>query len=191
MTVTLEPVDKGLRIPLQKPIVFIGRHPDCDVVLRRSRKVSRKHCCIVQANNGVIVRDLGSLNGVLVNGVRVRKQAPLRVGDELCVGDVRYIVTSGERVLSGATPAKTNGRRKLRPQEMAENQVAHQLADEELSQDVPVAIPDPAAKRDQDPAWRETPDAFPLVDDAGDEDDVIPLGESDEPLLDLRESDDS
>ena len=91
MSAFLVPLDPGLcLIPLEKAIVLIGRQADCDVSLTHSRKVSRKHCCVAQVNDTFVVRDLGSTNGVFVNGSRVRKEAGLSLGDELAIGDVRF-----------------------------------------------------------------------------------------------------
>lgn len=91
MSAFLVPLDPGLcLIPLEKAIVLIGRQADCDVSLTHSRKVSRKHCCIAQVNSTYVIRDLGSTNGVYVNGARVRKEAGLSLGDELAIGDVRF-----------------------------------------------------------------------------------------------------
>jgi hypothetical protein len=91
MSAFLVPLDPGLcLIPLEKAIVLIGRQADCDVSLTHSRKVSRKHCCVAQVNDSFVVRDLGSTNGVFVNGSRVRKEAALTLGDELAIGDVRF-----------------------------------------------------------------------------------------------------
>jgi len=41
-------------------------------------------------NNTVIVRDLGSTNGVSVNGTRVEKEAILTLGDEVTIGDIHF-----------------------------------------------------------------------------------------------------
>ena len=96
MALYLMPVEDGRPVVLDKAVLFFGRHPECDVVLNRSRKVSRKHCCVAQVNHQVLVRDLGSMNGVTVNGQRVRSQAPLSVGDELVIGDVAYFLREGK-----------------------------------------------------------------------------------------------
>ena len=96
MNVFLEPVSgKGLKIPMDKAIIFIGRHPDCDVVITRSRMISRKHCALVQIDKSFVIRDLGSTNGVKVNGERVQKEArfhPRRYSD-----DRRSLITSSGR----------------------------------------------------------------------------------------------
>ncbi len=93
MQVILEPVNgKGLKIPIDKAIIFIGRHPDCDIVITRSRTISRKHCAIVQVNDSLVLRDLGSTNGVRVNGKRVKKEARFTAGDTVMFGDLEYNV---------------------------------------------------------------------------------------------------
>ena len=72
MPAFLVPVEPGLVvIPLEKAIVLIGRESDCDVSLTQSRKVSRKHCCLAQVNNKIMARDLGSTNGIFLNGTRI------------------------------------------------------------------------------------------------------------------------
>ncbi len=100
MPAFLVPVDPGhCLIPLEKAIVLIGRQSDCDVSLTLSRKISRKHCCIAQVDNKYVVRDLGSTNGVFLNGTRIRKEATLSVGDDLMIGDVRFRVQTEPKVI--------------------------------------------------------------------------------------------
>ncbi len=82
------PVNRS--VPLDRPVLFFGRHPDCDVTPQGSVKVSRRHCCVAEASGRVRVRDLGSLNGTWVNDRAVRREAPLTPGDVLRVGDVAY-----------------------------------------------------------------------------------------------------
>jgi len=90
MAVFLESLNGGRQIVLDKAVMLIGRQSDCDVVLDNSRKVSRKHCALAQVNDRYVVRDLASMNGVTVNGERVKREAPLCVGDEIAFGDVRF-----------------------------------------------------------------------------------------------------
>lgn len=95
MAAFLVPVDPGLCvIPLEKAIVLIGRQADCDVSLTQSRKVSRRHCCLAQVNNQIIARDLGSTNGIYLNGERVKRQCRLKLGDEFMIGDLRFRLQS-------------------------------------------------------------------------------------------------
>ena len=88
MPAQLLSLEEGPHILLDKPIVLIGRHEECDIQLN-SRKVSRKHCCVAQVNDYFVVRDLGSTNGVRINGVRVQ-EGTLKPGDELMIGNYRY-----------------------------------------------------------------------------------------------------
>jgi predicted component of type VI protein secretion system len=91
MAAFLVPLEAGACvIPLEKAILLIGRQADCDVSLTTSRKISRKHCCIAIVNETVVVRDLGSTNGVSINGDKVTREGRLRMGDELSIGDVRF-----------------------------------------------------------------------------------------------------
>jgi transcriptional regulator with GAF, ATPase, and Fis domain len=68
----------------------VGRALDNDVHLPDSR-VSRHHCRIDRAEGGVRVTDLGSANGLVVNGVRTR-EAFVAPGDELWIGSARLVV---------------------------------------------------------------------------------------------------
>ena len=107
MPAFLVPVDSGqCLIPLEKAILLIGRQSDCDVTLTQSRKISRKHCCIAQVDNKYVVRDLGSTNGVFLNGTRIQKEATITIGDDLVIGDVHCRLQNEARLQSKATPAK-------------------------------------------------------------------------------------
>ncbi len=76
----------------------IGRSRDCDIVIA-SAEVSREHAEIRPADGGWIVFDLGSTNGVQVNGSTVGGVGsghPLQAGDTLNLGTVE-IAVEGER----------------------------------------------------------------------------------------------
>ena len=80
----------GPDLILDKPILLVGRHQECDVQIP-SRKISRKHCCIAQVEDHLVVRDLYSTNGVKINGTKV-PEGTLRHGDELTIGNLLYRV---------------------------------------------------------------------------------------------------
>lgn len=105
MPAVLVPIDQGKPIVLDKPIVLVGRHPDCDAVILNSRKISRKHCAVALVNNSFVVRDLGSMNGVWVNGTRVENQSPVGFGDELMIGDVRFLLEADKAAIGKAKSA--------------------------------------------------------------------------------------
>src|SRR5438128_6182576 len=81
-------ISDGPNILLDKPILLIGRHQECDIQIP-SRKISRRHCCIAQVNDHLVVRDLCSTNGIRINGVRV-PEGRLDAGDELTIANFRY-----------------------------------------------------------------------------------------------------
>jgi pSer/pThr/pTyr-binding forkhead associated (FHA) protein len=83
---------EGPTIPLDRPIVLIGRHPDCDVRID-SHKISRRHCCLVQTEDKLVLRDLGSTNGIYWNGQRV-EEAILAPDDEVQIGHLHYQVVT-------------------------------------------------------------------------------------------------
>ena len=91
-------VTESVRILVDKPILLVGRDSECDIQFD-SRKISRRHCCIAQIADQLIVRDLGSTNGIRINGVRVL-EGYLKAGDELAIGSHRYQV-SWESVPAG------------------------------------------------------------------------------------------
>ena len=96
----------GPSILIDKPILLFGRHQECDVQLN-SKKVSRKHCCIAQVNDYLVVRDLGSTNGIWVNGHKVAEER-LVPGDELVIGNFRYQVC-GDVLDRPPTKTRTEG----------------------------------------------------------------------------------
>src|SRR3954467_6163544 len=99
MPARLVALDEGPDIPLDRTMVVVGRHPQCDARLD-SLRVSRHHCCMTHDHGEVVVRDLGSTNGIRINGRRV-EMGRLRPGDELSIAPIRY------RVENSLVPAMT------------------------------------------------------------------------------------
>ena len=122
-------------IPIDKPVIFIGRDSECDVVLGDSRRVSRKHCCLAHVNNRLMVRDLGSMNGVWINGERIERTGTMQPGDELAIGDVRYRLSTQDNSDPQAhpDPAEAN------PDEANPDEASL----DEASLEFPVAVADP------------------------------------------------
>ena len=60
----------GMEHELDSPRVSLGRGPGVDLVFP-DPAMSREHACVEWARGGLRVRDLGSTNGVLVDGARV------------------------------------------------------------------------------------------------------------------------
>jgi len=134
MPAQLVALNDGPNILIDKPILLIGRHPECDIQID-SRKISRRHCCIAQVDDYLVVRDLDSTNGIRINGVRVI-EGKLLEGDELTVGNTRYRISWDEAI----------GRRPPRVQPVPPA-AAFDDDDDMLEEcDEPVALPDPGAR---------------------------------------------
>jgi ABC transport system ATP-binding/permease protein len=75
----------------------IGRAPAADFVVD-APLISRVHCRLTAApSDQLIVEDLGSTNGTLVNGQRVERSV-LRADDRLLIGRLEFVVSrSAER----------------------------------------------------------------------------------------------
>jgi len=69
----------------------IGRRAAADIVIDDAT-VSRRHALVLERDGGPVIADDRSLNGVYVNGRRVR-EAALHHGDEVQIGDrvMRYL----------------------------------------------------------------------------------------------------
>jgi pSer/pThr/pTyr-binding forkhead associated (FHA) protein len=81
----------GREIPIKGPKFFIGRAEDCHL-RPGSDLVSRHHCVVLVADDGVKVRDFGSKNGTFVNGEQVSPECQLLPGDRLVVGQLDFDV---------------------------------------------------------------------------------------------------
>jgi len=78
-------VTDGKRLVVGASGATIGRSRDCDVVLGDAN-VSRRHAELRPRGGGWMIADLGSTNGVAVNGARIERPQPLRRGDRIEIG---------------------------------------------------------------------------------------------------------
>ena len=93
MTAQLVAISEGPSIVLNKPILLLGRHEECDVQID-SQKISRKHCCIILLKDKAIIRDLGSTNGVSINGKKYLKVLLFQgMSYALAIANISYIGT--------------------------------------------------------------------------------------------------
>jgi predicted component of type VI protein secretion system len=81
----------GQVIPITAPKFIIGRADDCHLK-PRSELISRYHCAVISEEGYVAIRDLGSKNGVYLNGERVSMEHELKNGDKLSVGPLEFFV---------------------------------------------------------------------------------------------------
>ena len=132
----------GREIPVAGPKFLIGRADDCQL-RPHSEEVSRHHCEIQVEQGRVLIRDLESRNGTLVNGQRVEGQRELKMGDLLQIGslqfEVRLIVDVGgkkkPKVKSIGEAAARTAASAGSPAD-SEGDVANWLMEEDDEQDV-------------------------------------------------------
>ncbi len=74
----------GLEVSIDRERIVIGRGRNADLALAEAT-LSRAHAAVGYHENGFYVEDLGSTNGTLVNGARIRKQS-LKNDDEIRMG---------------------------------------------------------------------------------------------------------
>ena len=79
----------GERHPVDKRVLVLGRGQECDVRLA-DPNVSRKHAELRQEETSYRIVDLGSTNGMEVNGRRLR-QAKLEGGDRITLGSTDVV----------------------------------------------------------------------------------------------------
>lgn len=75
----------GQRVPLGDRPVTVGRLSECTITLN-DQNVSRRHAEIRPDSRAYVVTDLGSTNGTMVNGTRIRSGQPLADGDIVSFG---------------------------------------------------------------------------------------------------------
>ena len=84
--------EAGSRFLLDTEVSSVGRSQDTDILLD-DISVSRRHATFTRTDEGVVVRDVGSLNGTYVNRQMVDEQL-LQPGDEVQIGKFRLVFYS-------------------------------------------------------------------------------------------------
>lgn len=69
-----------------KERALLGRAGDCELTLEDDVEISGHHALLLRTASKLIIRDLNSTNGTLVNGVPIHNDYPLRNGDLLLLG---------------------------------------------------------------------------------------------------------
>ena len=84
---------------------LVGRDRDAAVRIN-SGSISRHHARITVSPSGLTLEDLGSKNGTMVGGRRIRSVSDLRDGDRIVFGTVAAVL----RAVRAATTTETAGR---------------------------------------------------------------------------------
>ena len=90
-------------LDLVGPVITLGRSAECQITLE-DPLVSRVHAELTVADSYVRVRDLGSRNGVRVNGTLIKGEADLEHNDRLRLGTQDMVFLSASDV--GSLPAR-------------------------------------------------------------------------------------
>lgn len=92
-----EPVSTKLRyrqalITLRAGKLYLGRNPDCELAIS-DPAVSRRHARLWVTAAHIVIEDLGSQNGVHVNGERIQGPRELRAGDviRICSHELQLV----------------------------------------------------------------------------------------------------
>lgn len=80
--------DEGRKtvVPFVRDEISIGRL-EGNTIRLTERNVSRHHARLLKESNAIIVEDLGSANGVRINGERIDQRSHVRDGDLIEIGD--------------------------------------------------------------------------------------------------------
>lgn len=89
MGIRLRYLAHDLEVPFGEFV--IGRSAECQLSLD-DPLVSRRHALLTVSDNGVTLEDLGSRNGVFVNGTRLSGQKPLSDGDKITIGSQEMLL---------------------------------------------------------------------------------------------------
>ncbi len=98
--------DRTTVVPLIRDEYTIGRK-EGNTIRLTERNISRSHARLARDNGQIFIQDLGSYNGVKVNGERITSRAQLQDGDEVVIGDYVLEVegTAAQEDTPTATPA--------------------------------------------------------------------------------------
>lgn len=78
--------------PLNKDRITIGRDVKNDILLNHN-SISRIHAELSRTEEGYVIRDAGSRNGLFVNNLRVTEYT-LQQGDVILIGDLEFMFST-------------------------------------------------------------------------------------------------
>jgi pSer/pThr/pTyr-binding forkhead associated (FHA) protein len=115
---------EGKVIPLASPTFKIGRGETCHL-RPSSEQVSREHAEFTITAEGLMVRDLGSRNGTLVNGKALTAEpCSLKDRDLVQVGPLTFAVSIVEAAATAAKPAaRSPEAAKASPEEVSHDEI--------------------------------------------------------------------
>src|SRR3984957_20185701 len=163
----------------------VGRSAGCQLSLD-DPLVSRRHALLVVSREGVTVEDLGSRNGVVINGDRIGGVRLVTPGDKILIGSQELTLLEGRDSAGRETASVQMGKGTL-PKFPAAPEL---MAAGERSSSSP---PEPPAEMDAEPSMVRRADAFNLLGSVAEK--ALAMGRADEaerllasPLADVVEA---
>ncbi len=108
--------DEGRKtvVPFVRDEITIGRQ-EGNTIRLTERNVSRRHARLMRNNGHVLIEDLGSYNGIRINGDRISGQVQVADGDLIQIGDYDLALQAEAQAMAAAQAAdlSTQATRKL------------------------------------------------------------------------------
>jgi pSer/pThr/pTyr-binding forkhead associated (FHA) protein len=142
MGIRLRYLAHDLEVPLGE--FFIGRSADCQLSLD-DPLVSRRHALLTVSEGGVLIEDLGSRNGVLINGTRITGRQSLVDGDKITIGGQEMFLLGAIEPNSAQSPRsapawarQTQNARTIDLGEASDDDGATAISSRRILQDAPL-----------------------------------------------------
>lgn len=151
--------DEGRKtvVPFVRDEITIGRQ-EGNTIRLTERNVSRRHARLMRNNGHVLIEDLGSYNGIRINGDRISGQVQVADGDLIQIGDYDLALQAEDAAGLPTMPLETSGlgaTRKLpdpsatmpalpsveQTQEASDDDVREADDDGEVGKDTPPSLP--------------------------------------------------
>lgn len=78
--------------------LILGRSRSCTMRLPGDATVSRQHCLIEVDEDGAWIQDLGSLNGTLINGMKIGQRERSSADDATMLQPARQVLQTGDEL---------------------------------------------------------------------------------------------
>ena len=100
--------DEGRKtvVPFVRDEITIGRQ-EGNTIRLTERNVSRRHARLLRQSVNVLIEDLGSYNGIKVNGDRITGQVQVQDGDLIQIGDYDLAIQREEEARAAAASSAT------------------------------------------------------------------------------------
>ncbi|MFO0600794.1 MAG: FHA domain-containing protein [Myxococcaceae bacterium] len=102
--------DEGRKtvVPFVRDEITIGRQ-EGNTIRLTERNVSRRHARLMRNNGHVMIEDLGSYNGIKINGDRISGQVQIADGDLIQIGDYDLAIQAEDKATAPTVPLEPAG----------------------------------------------------------------------------------